>query len=370
MKQIFLLLSILFLTNAFGQSPQLVGNLSAQVQETSGLLFFNNCLWTQNDGDNGPYLYALNPSDGSIDRKVRLVGAKNRDWEELADDDDYVYVGDFGNNRGNRKNLVIYRVSKKELDEKDEVSVEKIRFSYPDQQDFEPSMFSTAFDCEAMVVLEDRICLFTKRWNDRKTYLYSLPKSIGEHVAEFHEAYNVNGLVTGADLSSDGRLCLSGYTFGLMYKVFVVESASPFDGQHFPADCTRSIEKDLKNTQVEAVSFDDQDELWLSAEGSNGKPAKLFTFKKDFVPLAVVSHDAEVEVHLLPEEDGQRVYAPQGNYRLSISLLAGKEVFNEQLEISSEGSLIHFSCEGVFLWKLIDAQGKLVGSGQGACLGK
>ena len=57
-------------------------------------------------------LYELNVTNGNVSRTVTIQNAANVDWEDICTDDDYIYIGDFGNNSGNRTNLRIYKVLK------------------------------------------------------------------------------------------------------------------------------------------------------------------------------------------------------------------------------------------------------------------
>ena len=130
------------------------------------MIWYDGLIWMINDSEGNPYLYALDTATVKIVKRVRLADAENVDWEEIAQDESFVYVGDFGNNDGSRKDLRIYKISKSDLD--DTLAVpEIIQFSYPDQTDFTPAPYDTPFDCEAMISAGDTLQLFTKeldRW--------------------------------------------------------------------------------------------------------------------------------------------------------------------------------------------------------------
>ncbi|MHA3788592.1 T9SS type A sorting domain-containing protein [Flavobacterium hauense] len=186
--------------------------LPDEVKETSGLIVYNNTLYTHND-DSDINLYALDSISGTVIHTLPVTGAANQDWEEIAQDEDYFYIGDFGNNvSGNRTNLNILKVGKQSLLQGDP-QVEHISFSYSGQTDFsQKNNNSTDFDCEAMVVSQDSIYLFTKQWISKKTSLYVLPKTSGNYVANLKATYDVSGLITGATYLEDKKLVvLSGY---------------------------------------------------------------------------------------------------------------------------------------------------------------
>jgi hypothetical protein len=71
------------------------------LKETSGLTQIDSLLWTSND-DTDTALYAIDKK-GVIQNKIQLKNTTNTDWEDIAQDRDYFYIGDFGNNAsGNR----------------------------------------------------------------------------------------------------------------------------------------------------------------------------------------------------------------------------------------------------------------------------
>ena len=58
--------------------------LSDTIKETSGLLFFDNQIWTHND-DSDSTIYGLDTS-GVIQKKITLKQIKNKDWEAISQD--------------------------------------------------------------------------------------------------------------------------------------------------------------------------------------------------------------------------------------------------------------------------------------------
>lgn len=194
-------------------APIATVELPAEVHETSGLILTNDALYTHNDNTD-VNLYKLDSSNGAILEAFPVTGAFNQDWEEIAQDGDYFYIGDFGNNvSGNRTNLNILKVNKQSLVE-GSLQIETISFSYSDQTDFtSKNNNSTDFDCEAMIISQDSIYLFTKQWISKKTSVYVLPKTQGNYIAKLKATYDVNGLITGATYLEDKRLIvLCGYS--------------------------------------------------------------------------------------------------------------------------------------------------------------
>lgn len=131
------------------------------MEESSGLVRASDTsLYTINDSGNQPYLFEIN-LQGKLIRKIQIQ-AKNTDWEDLAiDENGDVFIGDFGNNRNNRKDLKILRIYKRQL--KDSVIKPTVyTFKYPDQKAFPPEKTGLYFDCEGFVVKGRYAYLFTK----------------------------------------------------------------------------------------------------------------------------------------------------------------------------------------------------------------
>lgn len=195
--------------------PRRKAVLNRAVPETSALLYTDGALWTLNDSGNSPELFRLDSASGRVTQRVRIRNFPNTDWEELAADARYIYVGDFGNNAGTRRDLRVLRVPKAAISSADTCSVlaEEIAFSYPEQTDFAPGTYRHNFDCEAFFVAHDSLHLFTKNWADGRTRHYTLPTQPGRYQAHARRTLDTQGLVTAASLSPDGRTAgLLGYT--------------------------------------------------------------------------------------------------------------------------------------------------------------
>ncbi len=199
--------------------------LSEELKEISGLELLNDStLIAFNDGGNKAELYLLS-LEGEIIKTVELVDIKNRDWEDIAIDDEFVYLGDIGNNNNNRKDLAIIKMRIDDLLSKKAVTGEKITFNYEEQTAFPPEEESLFFDAEAMVVCNDSIWIFTK---DRSvpfqglSLVYKLPLEPGNYeVAASHRiTIGTDGWwkdsVTAADFF-DGKFYLLTYNRYIVY---------------------------------------------------------------------------------------------------------------------------------------------------------
>ncbi|MBL0340064.1 MAG: hypothetical protein IPP71_03590 [Bacteroidetes bacterium] len=81
-------------------------SLSAPLlNESSGLTFINGKLWTFNDSGNANDIYRVDTATSTVYQTVDITNATNVDWEDMTSNNDFLFVGDFGNNNGNRQNL-------------------------------------------------------------------------------------------------------------------------------------------------------------------------------------------------------------------------------------------------------------------------
>ena len=225
--------------------------LNQNILETSGLIEWNNFLYTHNDNTDTT-IYKLNKISGSIVQSLPLNTVQNIDWEEISQDENYIYIGDFGNNAtGNRTNLKIYKIRKSTLETVPEI--ETINFNYSNQTDFTTQTANnTDFDCEAFVVTANEILLFTKQWVSGNTTIYSLPKTVGTHIANYLTTINVAGLITGATLKENSRLIsLCGYSTTLQPFIFLIYD---YIGTNFTVANKRKIAIPLPYHQIEAIA--------------------------------------------------------------------------------------------------------------------
>jgi len=232
--------------------PVRTQDLSALVSSTSGLIFWDGLLWTHNDNDDTK-LYGLDTVSAEISREYLLPDVVNTDWEDIAEDGEYIYIGDFGNNAsGNRTDLHILRIEMASL-KSGNPFIDTIWFSYSDQLDLDPvEPNQTNFDCEAMVVSYDHIYLFTKRWIDGQTTLYALPKQAGTYVAQKRESFNIQGLVTGATLLEPERLLvLCGYSGILQPFIYLLYD---YTGNDFFSGNKRRVNITIPFLQVEGIT--------------------------------------------------------------------------------------------------------------------
>lgn len=223
-------------------------NISILLSEISGMAYDGDWIYAINDGGNGPYVFVIDPVSGETIERYRIDNIPNKDWEEITVSGDHVYIGDFGNNSGNREDLFIYTIHKDSLSFKDPpVSVTSI--SYSEQKAFNKSRHDHEWDCEAMTVHDEKIYCFSKDWKNRQTKMYIAERGKNNRM-EAVDSFDAGFLVTGAFFDEKANsLFLCGYydheTYLIHFKNTEVVGFSPV--------YTRYKIPDLENTQVESV---------------------------------------------------------------------------------------------------------------------
>ena len=233
------------------------------INETSGLEILNDVFITHNDSGGEPSLYFFNLS-GEIINSIKLEKENfweiyNNDWEDITADEDYIYIADTGNNFGTRDNLNIIKVKISDFSIDD-----KIDIFYSDQESFFPSS-KHKYDAEALLIIQDKIALFSKDRESLNTDLYLIDKTTKEKQELSSVAnFNVNSLITGGDYDSNtGILALVSYSsrgeqYLILFEEFNIDSTSynSFKKYSIP----------IERAQIEAIKIIDNKTFWITSE--------------------------------------------------------------------------------------------------------
>ena len=271
MKRYYLILSLIIFSCSSGQEKEDFENaiiletivLPKIINETSGLEILNNQFITHNDSGGEPSLYFFS-QNGEIINSITLEEESfweiyNNDWEDITADEDYIYIADTGNNFGNRDNLNIIKVKTTDF------SIDsKIDIFYSDQESFFPSS-KHKYDAEALLIIEDKIALFSKDRDSLNTDLYLVDDTVKEKQELSSVAnFNVNTLITGGDYDSDtGILALVSYSsrgeqYLILFKDFNIYNPryNSFKKYSIP----------IERAQIEAVKIISKKLFWVTSE--------------------------------------------------------------------------------------------------------
>lgn len=264
-------------------SVELKHTLPAQLTESSGLCYSDGSLWSFGDSGNPNSIYKIDTATGAILQTVTITNFSNTDWEDMTADSLYLYIGDTGNNDGNRSDLKILRIRKADLlsgSAQVNVLADSIKYSYTDQTSFSYNS-NTNFDCEALAAVGNYLYVFTKDRGDLKTRCYQLSKSPGTYAVSPVSTFDVNGKVTDATYNAvTGELALLGYMDQKANSF--IWFFNGYAGDHFfAASSTRfTIGHSSDEWQTEGLVYISPTRLLLSCETTPAHAAALYSIQK------------------------------------------------------------------------------------------
>jgi hypothetical protein len=282
----------------------LVNNLNDVLQENSGLIRVGNFLYTFNDSGSGAIIYELDTL-GIVLRTITISGATNVDWEAITSNSTHVFIGDVGNNNGNRHDLCLYRFLKTDL-HLDTIQAEKLPFYWSDQTQFTSLPNANNYDCEALVAETDSITLYSKNWVDLKTRRYRLPSFwIDTLAAQLMDSFAVDGLITDACVDTVmNRSYLLGYkNNGSNFYTSFVWCLWDYQDQHVFSGNRRRIEVGnvLNLAQTEGITLKSTNKGYITSEKVTSVitiAPKLFEF--DFTQYVEPTASISSIVHPVP----------------------------------------------------------------------
>jgi hypothetical protein len=345
-----------------------MASLPTGLKESSGLVVESpNLFWTHNDGGDASNIYQID-STGKLLRTVKVKNAANVDWEEMSiDNEGSLYIGDFGNNNEDRRNLLIYKILnfKNKYQDNSVTPNEVIEFSYEDQLQFPPADALKHFDAEAMLVEKDSIFIITKDFDTNpytgKTWIYSIPNVGGKHVAKLthvlktEDSWKFKGAIT-ASTKGYGKVVLMSYL-----KLFIF---SDFGTKRFWEGTKKVLDFSMFDIiQREAVAFHPTDScrLYITSEEAKGIGGNLSTV--NICPILsktknTRSASAHIKVHPTPSVSDVFLDLKDvttTDLRLNISDINGRSVFQKDLDKNEDKILIEknvFPTAGLYFYQL------------------
>jgi hypothetical protein len=268
--------------------PVRVRSLNNLLNESSGLQMAGNFLWTVNDGGGAAAIYRIDTASNSLLQTVLLANATNVDWEDIAFDGSFFYIGDFGNNLdGARKDLKIYKLPFSDIPDYTNNSVvtipadkiDVINFKYSNQPTpVAVGLNNTKFDCEAMIIDGGKIHLFSKNWVELNTTHYVINSTdAGSYVADSVETLQTNYLVTGANKAPGQSIVVFiGYVARAPGKHFMHILSGYSGGNYFNGNKRRlSLPDALTMGQAEGITFRNARYGYISNERLSAGPFSI-----------------------------------------------------------------------------------------------
>ena len=260
---------------------EIIQTFPSVVDESSGIIYYNGNVWTHNDSGDDPLIYEMSIESGEILNTIEFENAEARDWEDMTQDDQFIYVSDMGNNAGKRQDLAIYKSDKADiLDGNTEANAIKLSVTYPDRVNFRPKAYQHNFDCEAILSLEDSLYIFSKNHLDKHCRFYTAAKNLPNQVLNLKNRFDTQGMVTGAAFNKEANiLALLGYNFEPEDESFgpFIWLFWDFPNRNFFSGKSRRINMPII-AQAEGIGYWKEGKFLISLEKSRIMKGKLMVF--------------------------------------------------------------------------------------------
>lgn len=239
--------------------------LPPQLSESSGLYCLNNQALTINDSGNAATVF-------TIDSMARIVAQSslekpNVDWEAITASVDAIFVGDIGNNRGNRSSLSIEVINRDTMSH-----LRSLIIDYDGYKAGQNVPYAHDYDAEAMTWHNGKLLLFSKSWASRVSHVYEVDTDADHQTLKaVAHIEGLPGVITGADWDkARQQYVVVGYAsdpFG-NFDTFLAEITPEFSvSRLWPLP---------DHDQVEGVCVAEDGSYWVSQESVGNTQASLF----------------------------------------------------------------------------------------------
>jgi hypothetical protein len=236
------------------------------VPEASGLAVSRSqpgLVWTHNDSGT-PHLYAIG-ADGTIRSRVHVTGATVDDWEDVASgpcpQGSCLYIGDIGDNKGERSRIVVYRVREPAAGENATEPAEALFASYPDRPQDAETLFLGPNGRIHVVTKGEGSPISIYRFPDEAT---AGATATLERVATLSNNARRGLRITDGDISWDGKWIglrtLEAVEFYRAGELLRGAPAPPIEFKLSP----------LREPQGEGLAFAEDGTVYLASEGGGG----------------------------------------------------------------------------------------------------
>lgn len=255
-------------------------SLPKKLKEVSGITLSNDqkIIWAIEDQGNKNSVFALDRK-GNLLSEIVVENAENTDWEDITKDKEgNLYIGDFGNNENDRKNLSIIKLDVKSESQAVAKAIQSTTFRYEGQTEFPPSKSNLLYDCEAFVEKDGMFYLFTKNRSkafDGTFLIFQIPNKEGDFEAKLVGKLKLEGnyddaAITAASINSKNEIVLLTHS-----NIHLLTDFSPND---FNKAKIKTISLD-DNSQKEAIVFVDDTTLLIADEKDKKTGGNVYQFK-------------------------------------------------------------------------------------------
>ncbi|HCN48220.1 MAG TPA: hypothetical protein DIT10_03875 [Chryseobacterium sp.] len=254
--------------------------LPKKLKEVSGITLSKDkkTIWVIEDRGNKNAVYGLN-EDGQMVAKIPVENSENTDWEDIiSDQQGNIYIGDFGNNDNDRKDLAILKTDLKDVNQTTTKVIQTTKFHYQGQTDFPPKKSNLLYDCEAFVEMNGNFYLFTKNRSkgfDGTFLVFQVPNKEGDFEAKLIGKLKLQGGYNDAAITSATINSTKDKIVLLTHKNIHVLTG--FTANDFNAAKIQKIPLN-HNSQKEAIVFQDDKTLIIADEKAKNEGGNVYRF--------------------------------------------------------------------------------------------
>lgn len=255
-------------------------SLPKKLKEVSGIALSKDkqTIWAIEDQGNKNVIYGLDRQGKQI-ADVLVNNAENNDWEDItADTQGNMYIGDFGNNDNDRRNLSILKVDLKDAAQKTTNVTQTTTFHYEGQTEFPPKKSNWLYDCEAFVAMKGNFYLFTKNRSkgfDGTFLVFKVPNKAGDFEAKLIGKLKLQGGYSDAAITSAAINSTENKIVLLNHKN--VQILTGFTENDFNSARIQKIPLD-HNSQKEAITFVGDKTLLIADEKDKKTGGNVYRF--------------------------------------------------------------------------------------------
>lgn len=243
-------------------------SLPKKLKEVSGIAMSpdNKTIWAIEDQGNKNVVYGVD-LQGKLIADVLVKNAENNDWEDITKDlQGNIYIGDFGNNDNNRRNLSIIKLDLKNASQKTANVIQTTQFHYEGQTEFPPKKSNWLYDCEAFVEMKGNFYLFTKNRSkgfDGTFLVFQVPNREGNFEAKMigklklQRGYSDAAITSATINSTKNKIVLLNHKNIQVLTGFTANDFSNTKIERIPLD---------HNSQKEAIVFLNDKTLLIADE--------------------------------------------------------------------------------------------------------